>query len=203
MAVEGPRNRIGDRVRNRAVVLVAGIERRHEVVAALDDRPGQQLDPFGHDRTQVRVHDHQGSDFERRGHLEDGAQGGPLAADAVDVGIGQADAIEPVLRVDEQDLLDVSGRLGLDDNPLRSVGGTGIRIDQNGAEIGKVLDETGLGSPNHVADRGRVPEARNSDHDVGIAKPGDLVANCRRQCTGGHRVHRTTPLDRAASLSGI
>ena len=38
MAVQRPGERIGDRVRDRAVVLVAGVERRDEVIAALEDR---------------------------------------------------------------------------------------------------------------------------------------------------------------------
>ena len=49
VAVERPGQRVGDGVGDRAVVLVARVERRHEVVAALEDRPGEQLDPLGHD----------------------------------------------------------------------------------------------------------------------------------------------------------
>ena len=37
-AVERPRERVGDGIRDRAVVLVAGVERRDEVEAALEDR---------------------------------------------------------------------------------------------------------------------------------------------------------------------
>ena len=199
VAVQCPRHGIGDGVGDGAVVLVAGVERRHEVVAALEDRPGQQLDPFRDDRAQVRIHDHQGPDVERGGHLEDGPQGGSLAAHAVEVGIGQADPIQPVLRVDEQDLLDVSRRLGLHDHPLRSVRGARVGVHQDGAKIREVLDQAGLGSPNHVADRGRVPIARDADHDVGTAEPRDLIPDGRRQRTRRHPVHRTTPPDRPTS----
>ena len=84
--VQRPGQRVGDGVGDRAVVLVAGVERRHEVVAALEDRPGQQLDPLGHDRAQVRVDDDERLDLERVGDLEDRPQRGALAADAVDLG---------------------------------------------------------------------------------------------------------------------
>ena len=147
MAVQRPGERIGDRVGDRAVVLVAAVERRDEVVATLEDRPGQQLDPLGHDRAQVRVDDDQRLDLERRGHLEDRPQGGALAADAVDLGVGQGDALEPVGRPDEQDRLDVVGRLGLGHDPLGPVGRARIGVDEHRAEVGEVLDEPGLGGP--------------------------------------------------------
>ena len=114
MAVERPGERVGDGVGDRPVVLVARVQRRDEVVAALEDRPGEQLDPFGDDRAQVGVDDDEGLDLERVGDLEDGPQRGALAADAVDLGVGQADPLQAVRRADEEDLLDVVGRLGLD-----------------------------------------------------------------------------------------
>ena len=119
--VQRPRHRVGDGVGDRAVVLVAGVERRHEVVAALEDRAGQQLDPLRDDRPQVRVDNDQRLDLERGGHLEERPQGGALAADAVDLRVGQADSGQAVGRMDEQDLLDVAGRLGLDDDALGAV----------------------------------------------------------------------------------
>ena len=91
VAVEGPGQRVGDGVRDRAVVLVAGVERRDVVVAALDDRAGEELDPLGDDRAQVAVDDDERLDLERRGDLEDRPQRRALAADAVDLGVGQAD----------------------------------------------------------------------------------------------------------------
>ena len=116
VAVEGPRQRVGDGVRDRAVVLVAGVERRDVVVAALEDRPGEQLDPLGDDRAQVGVDDDERLDLERGRDLEDRPERRALAADAVDLGVGEADPREPVGRADEQDLLDVVRRLGLDDD---------------------------------------------------------------------------------------
>ncbi len=175
VAVERPGQRVGDRVGDRPVVLVAGVERRHEVVATLDDRAGQQLDPFGHDRAQVRVDHDQGADVEGGGHLEDRAQRGALAADPVDLGVGQADLLEPVGRPDEQDPLDVVGRLGLGHDPLGTIGRAGVGVDQDRPEVGEVLDQAGLGGPHDVADRGRVLEARDADHHVGLAEALDQL----------------------------
>ena len=70
-------------------------------------------------RAQVRVDDDERLDLERRGDLEDRPQGRALAADPVDLGVGQADPLELVARADEEDLLDVVGRLGLDDDAAR------------------------------------------------------------------------------------
>ena len=192
VAVQRPGQRVGDGVGDRAVVLVARVQRRHEVVAALQDRPGEELDPLGHDRAQVRVDDDQCLDLERGRDLEDRAQGGALAADAVDLGVGQADALELVARPDEQDLLDVVGRLGLDDDAGGPVGRTGVRVDDHRSQVREVLDEAGLGGANDIADGGRVLEAWDADHDVGLAEAGDLVPHGRSEGSLGHRPHRTT-----------
>ena len=186
VAVERAGQRVGDGVGDRAVVLVAGVERRHEVVAALEDRPGEQLDPLGDDRAQVRIDDDQRLDLERVGDLEDGPQGRALAADAVDLRVGQADPLELVARPDEQDLLDVVGRLGLDDDPAGAVGRSGVRVDDDRMEVREVLDEPGLRRAHDIADRRGVLEARDADHDVGPAEPLDLVADGRRECGFGH-----------------
>ena len=114
--VQGPGQRVGDGVGDRAVVLVARVQRGHEVVAALEDGAGQQLDPLGDDAAQVGVDDDERLDIERGGDLEDRPQGGALAADAIDLRVGQADPLELVAGTDEEDLLDVVGRLGLDDD---------------------------------------------------------------------------------------
>ena len=186
MAVERPGERVGDRVGDRAVVLVARVQRRHEVVAALEDGPGQQLDPFGHDRAQVRIDDDQRLDLERGGDLEDRPQRGALAADAVDLRVGQADPLEAVGRPDQEDLLDVVGRLGLDHDPAGPVGRPGVGVDQDRMEVREVLDEPGLGRAHDIADRRGVLEAGDADHDVGPAEPLDLVADGRRECGFGH-----------------
>jgi len=190
--------RIGDGVRDRAVVFVPRVERRDVVVAAFQDRAGKQLDPFGDDRTQVRVDDDQSLDLERGGHLEERPQGRALAADAVDLGIGQADAPQPVRRPDQQDLLHVAGRLGLDDDPLGAVGRARVGVDQDGPQLREVLDQPGLGGADDVTYRGRVPIARNADHDVGATEPGDLIGYRGNQGAGRHRGHRTTSRRRAA-----
>ena len=98
--VQRPRQRIGDVVGDRAVVLVARVQRRDVVVAALEDRPGEQLDPLGPDAPQVRVDDDERLDLQRRRDLEDGPQRRALAADAVD------------LRVRERDPRELVGRAG-------------------------------------------------------------------------------------------
>jgi hypothetical protein len=144
VAVQRSRDGIGDGVRDRAVVLMSGVERRDEVVAALEDRPGEQLDPLGHDRSQVRVHHDEGLDLERGGHLEEGPQGRALAPDPVDLRVGQADPCQAVLGVDQEDLLHVAGRLGVHDDPLGSVGRARVGVDEDGPQIGEVLDESGL-----------------------------------------------------------
>ena len=93
MTVQRPGHRVGDGVGDRAVVLVAGVERGHEVVAALEDRAGQQLDPLRDDRPQVRVDHDQRLGLQRRSHLEERPQGGALASDPVDLGVGEADSV--------------------------------------------------------------------------------------------------------------
>ena len=197
--VQGPRQRVGDGVGDRAVVLVAGVERRHVVVAALEDRAGQQLDPFGDDRAQVGVDDDERLDLERRRDLEDRPQRRALAADAVDLGVGQADPLELVRRADEQDLLDVVGRLGLDDDAAGAVGRAGVGVDHHRPQVREVLDEAGLRRAHDVADRRGVLEARDADHDVGATEAGDLVPDRRRQSSRGH--HPTVPPDRWARLA--
>jgi hypothetical protein len=192
MAVQRPRERVRDGVGDRAVVLVAGIQRGDEVVAALEDRPRQELDPFGHDRAQVGVDDHQGLDVERGGDLEDRSQRCPLAADAVDLGVGQADALEPVVGARQQDLLDVVRRFGLDHDAAGTVRRSGVRVDHHGAEVREVLDEPGLSGTHDITDRRGVLEARDTDHDVGAAQTCDLIPDGRREDGLGHRLDRTT-----------
>ena len=192
VAVEGACQRVGNGVGDRAVVLVAGVQRRHEVVATLEDRTGQQLDPLGDDRPQVRVDDDEGLGLEGGRDLEDGPQSGALAADPVDLGIGQADSLETVGRPDEEDLLDVIRRLGLHDDPLRAVRRSSVRIDEHRAQVGEVLDEAGLRRADHVADGRCVLEARYADHDVGATEAGDLVADGRRERGRGHLGDPTT-----------
>ena len=188
VAVEGPCQRVGDGVGDRAVVLVARVERGHVVVAALDDRAGEQLDPLRDDRAEVAVDDDERLDLEGGRDLEDRPQRGALAADAVDLRVGEADAREPVRRADEEDLLDVVGRLGLDDDAPGAVGRAGVAVDEDRPEVGEVLDEAGLRRPDDVADRRGVLEARDADHDVGTTEAGDLVADgrcqgCGHECT--------------------
>ena len=200
MAVKGARHRIRDGVGDGAVVLVARVERRHEVVAALENRAGKQLDPFGHDRAEVRVDYNQSTDVQRGSHLEDSPQRRALATDSVHVWIGQADSVEPILGVDQEDLLDISRRLRLDHHSLRPIRRASVGVDQDRSKIWEVLHQPGVGSPNHVADCGRVSKARDTDHDVGVSEPSDLIPNGRCQHTRGHQCHRTTPPDRAATL---
>ncbi len=200
--VERPGERVGDRVGDRAVVLVAAVERGHEVVAALEDRARQQLDPLRDDRAEVRVDDDQRLDVERGRHLEDRPQRGPLAADPLDLGVGEGHALEPVRRADEQDPLDVVGWLGLGHHPLGPVGRPGVGVDQDGTEVGEVLDEPGLGGPDDVADRCGVPVARDADHDVGATEPVDLVSDRRAQDGLGHPV-TLPPAGRPRQRRGI
>ena len=77
--------------------------------------------------------------------------------------------------MDEQDLLDVAGRLCLDHDALRAVRRAGVGVDQDRAQVREVLHKAGLSGADHMADRRRIPEARNADHDVGATEPGDLV----------------------------
>ncbi len=120
------------------------------------------------------------------GDPEDGAQGGALAADTVDLGIGEADALELVARPDEQDALDVVGRLGVHDHPAGAVGRAGVRVDEHGPQVREVLDETGLRGTHHVADGRRVPVARDADHDVGAAELLHRAPERRWQSLIGH-----------------
>ena len=82
----------------------------------------------------------------------------PLPPTPSTCGIGQADALELVARPDEQDALDVVGRLGLDHDALRAVGRAGVGVDQHRTQVGEVLDQAGLRGAHDVADRGRVLE---------------------------------------------
>ena len=186
VAVERPGERIGDGVGDRAVVLVAGIQRGDEVVATLQDGAGQQLDPLRDDGAQVRIDDHERLHLECVRDLEDGSQGRTLATDPIDLRVGQADPLEPVGGADEQDLLDIVGRLGLDDDATGPVGRSRVRIDHDRMQVREVLHEAGLRRAHDVTDRRRVLEARDADHDVGPAEPLDLIADGRRQGCLGH-----------------
>ncbi len=121
-AVQGPGERIRDGVGDGAVVLVALVERGDVVEAAFQDGSGQQLDPFGHDRAQVGVNDHQRLDVQGLGDLEDRPQRGALAADTVDLRVGQRQSLQAVARTDQQDALDIVGWLRLDDDAAGAVG---------------------------------------------------------------------------------
>src|SRR3954451_17756703 len=103
MAGQGPSQRVGDRVGDGAVVLVARVEWRNKIVAALEDRPGEELDPLGDDGPQVRIDDDQRLHLEGIGDLEDGPERGALASDTVDLRVGQADPLESVAGPDEED----------------------------------------------------------------------------------------------------
>ncbi len=132
------------------------------------------------------IDDDEGLDLEGGRDLEDRVEGGALAAAAVDLGIRQRDPRQLVHGPDQEDPFDVIRRLGLDDDTTGPVRRTGVRIDDDGAEIGEVLDEPGLGGADDIADRRGVLEAWNADHDVGVAEARDLLADGRRQHGFGH-----------------
>ena len=156
--------RVADVVRDRAVVLVARVQRRDEVVAALEDRSGQQLDPLGHDRAQVRVdHDH-GLDLELARDLEQRANRGALAAGAL---VRDADPLELVLRADQDHLLEVVRALGADRDARRVVGRAAVAVDEDRLHLGEVLDHPGRRGADDVADGLGVAERRDPHHQVG------------------------------------
>ena len=190
--VERAGQRVRDVVRDRAVVLVAGVQRGDVVVAALEDRPGQELDPLRTDRAQVGVDDDERLDLERRRDLEERPQRGALAAGALDLGVRERDPRELVGRPNEQDPLDVVGRLGLDDDPPGPVRRARIGVHDDRAEVGEVLHEAGLGRAHDIADRRGVLEAGDADHDVRSFESVDLFADGRRQHRLRHPAHRTT-----------
>jgi hypothetical protein len=103
-----------------------------------------------------------------------------------------------VARADEQDLLDVVGRLRIDDDAAGAVRGARIRVDDDGPQVREVLDEAGLSRTHHVADGRSVLEAWDADHDVGFTESGDLFPHGRSQGSLGHRPHRTIPHGRDA-----
>ena len=196
-AVERARQWVRDGVRDRPVPLVARVQGRDEVVPALEDGAGEQLDPFGTDRPEVRVHDDERLDAELAGDEEERPQCGALAGDAVHRGVRQAHARESVARADEQDPLDVVGGLGLHDDALRAVGRPAVGVHDDGAQVREVLDEARLRGTDDVTDRRLVPEAGDPHHDVGLTDPGDLVADGGREGGQGHG--RTLPPDGAAA----
>src|SRR5207244_12761424 len=61
-----------------------------------------------------------------------------------------------------------------------------VAVDEDRTRVGEELDEAGVGGPNDVADRGRVLEARDADHDVGLAEPADLLADGLREARLRH-----------------
>ncbi len=199
--VERSRERVGDRVGDRAVELVARVERGRVVEAALEDGPGQELDPLRSDRAQVRVDDHEGLDLQRPGDLEERSQRRALAAHAIDLRVGQADAPQAVARPDQEDGGDVVGRLRLHDDPLCAVGRAGVGVDEDRPQVGEVLDEAGMGGPHDVADGGGVPKARDADHDVGRTEALDLAAERLGQAGQRSRARSARGMGRAAALA--
>ncbi len=180
--VESARERIADVVGDRAVVLVARVHRRHEVVAALQDRPGQELDPLGDDRTQVRVDHHHGLDLQLPRHLEQGADGGALSAGAL---VGEADPLQLVLRADEDHLLQVVRALGADGHVRRVVRRVAVRVDQDRLEVGEVLDHAGRRGADDVADGLSVSERGDPDHEIGGPDAPDLGEPLLVECRCG------------------
>ena len=154
-AVQRAGEGVADVVGDRPVVLVPRVERRHEVVAALEDRARQELHPLGHDRTQVGVDHHHGLDLELARDLEEGPHGGSLPADAL---VGEADPLQLVARRDEDDLFDVVRALGADRHARRVIRRAAVAVDEHRLEVGEVLDHAGRGRADHVADRLRVAE---------------------------------------------
>ena len=134
-----------------------------------------------------------------RRDLEDRPQGGALAADAVDLRVGERDPVEAVGGPDEEDRLDVVRRLGLDHDALGAVGRARVRVDEDGLEVREVLDQPGVRRAHHVADGRGVLEARDADHDVGAAEAGDLFPDGGRQGRRGHARHPTIPAARPRS----
>ena len=126
----------------------------------------------------------------------------PLPPDPVDLRVRERDPRQLVGGPHEQDPLDVVRRLGLDHDPLGPVGRARVRVHDDRSKVGEVLDEAGLCRSHDIADRRRVLEARDADHDVRPFEAGDLFSDGRRQHGLRHRAHRTTDAP-TAPIRGI
>ncbi|HEV3011721.1 MAG TPA: hypothetical protein VG499_00450 [Actinomycetota bacterium] len=161
--VQGGGQREGDRVGDGAVQLVPGVQRGDQVVAVLQDRPDQPVDPGRADRAQVGVQHRAAPGPDGRGQLEDGPEGRALAGQA-DIGHGQlVRALD--LGVEQQQLLVAVGGGGhgrLD----RAVGRVAVRDGDQAAAVGEVLAQPGLHGTDDVADRPGVLERRDADEHV-------------------------------------
>src|SRR5439155_2420854 len=78
-SVERPGERIPDRVGDRAVVLVARVERRDVTGVAADHRPEQARDPFRSDASEIAVDDRAGLRVQKGDGLEYRAERRALA----------------------------------------------------------------------------------------------------------------------------
>jgi hypothetical protein len=145
------------------LVIVPLIGGRDQIVAVVQDRPDEAVDPLGTDRAQVGVEHGAGMGAERLGHGEDRAEGRPLAGQAR---VGEGVLVGNLrLGVEQQHLLVAlggGGQRGL----AGAVGGVAVRHDDEAAAVGEVLAETGLDGPYDVPDGVRVLERRDADQKV-------------------------------------
>ena len=193
-AVERARQRVHDRVRDRAVVLVAQVERRHVVEALVQHRAEQELDPAGRDAAQVRVHDRAGRSLEALGDREDGAERAALARHAVVRG----DDL-----VHRRRAGGAPGSCWATPTPRRRPP-AGVPSVEPPSEltitarlVGEVLGEARRGGAHHVADGARVVVARDADQQVGRADLAQALLDARLERRGS----RARPRASAGALS--
>ena len=126
--------RIDDAVRDRPVVLVPQVVGCDEVEASAENRSEEQLDPFGGDRAEIRVHDRAGLDAKTPGHFKDRPEGAALSRHAL---IGGNDPVQEALSISDEH--DPEVHTGLGHHVRSAIGGAAIRVHQDRAVLWKVF----------------------------------------------------------------
>ncbi len=166
-----------DAVRDGAVVLVALVEGRGEVEPLVENRAEQQVDPFGGDAAQVRVHDGTGPRAELLGHQKDRAQGAAFAGNAVVGGRQLVDRRDRVGYLHERRFIVRGFEHLLRGAVLRAA----VGVDDDTAQTGEVLPEPGVNGADDVLDGRGVVVAGYPDDDVGATDIRNTGPRRRRQ----------------------
>ena len=176
-AVDGANGGRDDVLDQQAVVLMAMVDGSDQVKLFLVDRANQALYPLGSDAFKVR-RDH-GAGFCPQ-QVRSGHDGAPGAAPAVNSAVGGCDPVNRAQRAGGK-----QGAKILDgcvpDRFRGSVIGPAVRIDQNDALTGEILDQPQLNGIDHLFDGAAIVECWHSDEDVHLADSRELADELIRE----------------------